>query len=186
MQKQQNPAAAITVPVRMDAKIFRRFAVFDTLRRQRRWVMPVVFAGILLVFAALCFASYPRDGALLLGSVLTLVALGLPGVYFGGFFHSLHQQCRAQALQTPRLVYCVRLGADLEVGNEKEGAAHYAWEKLFGVFRTDDAVYIYLLPNKAFLLPAAQIEQGADAAWALCCAALPPQKCHDMRTRRQK
>ena len=34
----------ITVPVKLDAKTFKRFSRFDMLRLRKRWVRPVVFA----------------------------------------------------------------------------------------------------------------------------------------------
>lgn len=91
--KSKNKESTIIVPVRIDRKIFQDFSVFDTLVRQRRWQRPLVFALILLFFAVLCFAQVgKREGAILLGSVLTVVGLGLPAVYFGMFFYSVRQQ----------------------------------------------------------------------------------------------
>ena len=48
---------ALTVHVRMDARIFRRFALFDTFIRQRKWKAPVLFLAIFVAFSAVAFAS---------------------------------------------------------------------------------------------------------------------------------
>ena len=47
----------LSVPVQIDADIFRDFAAFDVLQRQKRWRRPLVFALAMLVFAVICFAQ---------------------------------------------------------------------------------------------------------------------------------
>lgn len=82
----------ISVSVQMTQKNFRDFRVFDVFRHQKAWKRPLIFAVILLTSAAICLSQVgKREGALLLTVVLTVVALGLPGVYFGTFFHQLSQ-----------------------------------------------------------------------------------------------
>ena len=43
----------LTVMVHIDGRLFRNFALFDTFRRQRKWVSPALFAAI-----ALCFLGW--------------------------------------------------------------------------------------------------------------------------------
>ena len=50
----------ITIPVRLDAATFRSFAIFDTLKRQKRWKSPAIFAAILMASAIVCFAMNSR------------------------------------------------------------------------------------------------------------------------------
>ena len=50
----------LSVPVQIDADIFRDFAAFDVLQRQKRWRRPLVFALAMLVFAVICFAQAGR------------------------------------------------------------------------------------------------------------------------------
>ena len=58
----------ITIPVRLDAATFRGFAIFDTLKRQKRWKSPAIFAAILMASAIVCFAMNSKaDQAVLLG-----------------------------------------------------------------------------------------------------------------------
>ena len=67
--------------------VFRRFAVFDTLYRQRRWRGPVLFAAIMLFFAAVCLSQVGKlEQAWLVGGILLVVGAGLPCVYFASFF----------------------------------------------------------------------------------------------------
>ena len=46
-----------TIPVKLDAKTFRRFSFFDTLKLRKRWVRPVIFALILIAFAVVALLS---------------------------------------------------------------------------------------------------------------------------------
>lgn len=183
--KAKTTETTITVPVRIDRKIFQDFSVFDTLVRQRRWQRPLVFALILLFFAVLCFAQVgKRDGAVLLGGVLAVVGLGLPLVYFGMFFYSVKQQAARMGLSRMKDAYRVELGADgvcmHPAGSQDKAdqAERHAWGEVYGAWRTENALYLYVGPARAYILPADQIPGGADAAWTLLGSVLPAEKLH--------
>ena len=92
----------LSVPVQVNTEIFRDFAAFDVWTRQKRWQRPLVFALILLAGAVICFSQVgKREGAVLLGSVLTLVGLGLPAVYVTMFFQSVNRQAKVCACAPP-------------------------------------------------------------------------------------
>ena len=78
----------MTIEVNLSGPEFRRFTVFDLLRRRKQWRGPALFALILGLSAAVCFTRAPARGAVLLGSVLLGVGLGVPCVYFAFFFSS--------------------------------------------------------------------------------------------------
>src|SRR5699024_4931320 len=128
-----------------------------------------------------------REGAALLGGVLTAVALGLPLVYFGMFFRSVSLQAKKMGLSTPKSVYRVELGPD-GVGmwpagqqDKAQPAASHDWESVYGAWRTAQAVYLYITATHAYLLPAEEIPGGADAAWTLLGEHLPAEKLHVTR-----
>ncbi len=61
----------LIIPARINAGVFRRFALYDTFVRQGRWRSPALFAGILGAAAAVCLLMRQRrEGADLLGGVL--------------------------------------------------------------------------------------------------------------------
>ena len=61
----------LIIPARINAGVFRRFALYDTFVRQGRWRSPALFAGILGAAAAVCLLMRQRrEGAALLGGVL--------------------------------------------------------------------------------------------------------------------
>ena len=80
------------IDVILSENLFRRFTLFDILQRRKMWRSPVIFASILSGCAIICFIMHHVDGAVLLGSVLLAVGLGMPAVYFSTFFTSLYKE----------------------------------------------------------------------------------------------
>lgn len=176
---------SITVDVIIDDKIFRKFAIFDNLYRQRRWIPPVVFASIMAAFACVCFAMRGlAEQAVMLGCVLLLIGLGLPAVHMWSFFKSIEAQIKSHKLQKPRLVYSLRLSGDpdgVSVTSPAGESAQYKWVGMYGAYRVSGCAYLYVANNKAFLLPDGQTEGGSDALWSLLADMLPAEKMHDRR-----
>lgn len=180
--------SVLSVPVQLDAGMFRDFAAFDVLRRQKRWQRPLVFAVLMLAFAVVCFTQVGvREGAALVGGVMAVIGLGLPLVYFVMFFRSVNQQARKMGLTTPKDVYRVELGAEgvrmWPAGrqDQQEAAARHSWAELYGAWRTPEAIYLYINRTQAYLLPAEQIPGGAQAAWMMLADHLPAEKLHIAR-----
>lgn len=171
----------IQIPVRLNAADFQDFALFDTMSHQKRWVRPVVFAGLLLVFACACFAlGRIRAQGALLGLVLTAVGVGLPLVYFFHFFRSVRR--RAALLDPAKVVYTVRLGQEGVSWRGADGTAETTpWEQVDSAWRQSGAVYLYVQKNRAYLLPAGQANTGDDHLWAFLCAHLPAGRVHEGR-----
>ena len=170
-------SSEITVPVRMSARDFRRFAVFNTLRHRRAWVRPLVFALIFSALAAVCFVSgRPQSG--LLGAVLLACGLGLPLVWLGTFFAQLSAQAKKNGLRQPRLVYTVKLRR-LGVHIAKEGSdLEVPWDKMYAACRVRGAVYLYVTPERAFLLPDGQADVAPEDVWAALTRHMPQGRCH--------
>lgn len=156
-----------TIPVRLDAKTFRRFSYFDTLKLRKRWVRPVVFALILIAFAAVALVSRkPQSG--MIAAVLLAVGLGLPLVYFGSFFSTVNMQVARYALDRPHRVYTVVLNADgVHVTNSQkaEAAVHVPWKEVQAAFRVKGCIYLYINAARAFLLPDGQGSAPQEEIW---------------------
>lgn len=153
----------MTIDVELSGAEFRRFTIFDVLRRRKQWRGPVTFAAILGLSAAVCFSLAPRQGAALLGNVLLTVGLGVPCVYFAFFFSSMHRQIRQQGLTRPQHVYTVKLGEEITASNGRE-TANYPWKKIHGAYRVPTAIYLYVSPARALILPASCMED-MDEVW---------------------
>lgn len=168
----------MTIEATLTEEIFRRFTMFDMMRRRKVWRSPVTFASIMSVSAAICFLMHHVDGAILLGSVLLIVGLGMPAVYFISFASSLRKQILQQGLKRPRVFYtlCLTEKADgIGIRNEKE-QANYKWKQVHHVYRDTIATYLYMTPQRAFILPHTCTEDDGAQLWALLERKLPKQK----------
>ena len=167
------------IDVYLTEALFRRFTMFDILKRRKMWRSPVTFASILGGCACVCFIMHHVDGAVLLGSVLLAVGLGMPAVYFSTFFSSLHQEIKKQDLKTPRLVYTLELTDKPDgifIRNKKEKAT-YKWEQVFHVYQDGNATYLFLTAMRGFILPHDCIPSGSDALWSLLTNQLSAERC---------
>ena len=157
-----------TIPVKLDAKTFRRFSYFDTLRLRKRWVRPVVFALILIAFAVVALVS-GRAQAGLLAAVLMAVGLGLPLVWFGTWLSQVNLQVAQRGLDAPKRVYTVVLDFDgVQVTNDQrqESPLRVPWKDVQAAFRAKDCVYLYVTAARAFLLPGGQADAPDGDVWA--------------------
>lgn len=166
------------IPVNLTEEVFRRFTIFDVLKRRKAWRPPVVFASIMGVSAAICYWMNHVDGAILLGNVLLTIGLGMPIVYFTTFFSSLRKQVLKHGLSRPQLVYTLELTHKAEgivVSNEKEQAV-YQWKQVFHVYRDTIATYLFMTPDRGFILPHTCIEEGPDELWKLLEKKIPKER----------
>lgn len=168
----------MTIEVLLSGAEFRRFTIFDLLRRRKQWRGPVLFALILGVSAAICYTRAGTQGAVFLGNVLLGIGLGLPCLYFAYFFSSLNRQIRQQGLTRPQHVYTVTLsdkkkGITAENGRE---TLEYEWKSVHHAYRNLTATYLYLTAQRALILPHTCME-NPDALWELLTKKLPKEKC---------
>ena len=166
------------IDVILSEALFRRFTMFDILKRRKMWRSPVTFASILGGCACICFIMHHVDGAVLLGSVLLAVGLGMPAVYFSTFFSSLRKEIKNQKLKTPRQVYTLELTKEANgifIRNKTEKAT-YKWEQVFHVYRDKNATYLFLTAARGFILPHECIPESADALWELITSLLSEKK----------
>lgn len=170
---------SITVPVHLDAKTFRTFAWFDTVKRPKRWRMPLVFAVIFTVFACVAFAMRGRaDGATLLGVVLLVVGLGIPGAYFLSFYLSVRGQIKRFGLKEPRYAYTLTLSEQgVKIATDKE-QDDYTWDRISAAYRRNSCIYLYVEERRAYLLPKGQEDGQQDAIWTLVREQLPAERIH--------
>ena len=166
------------IDVILSEALFRHFTMFDILKRRKMWRSPVIFASILSGCACVCYIMHHVDGAVMLGTVLLAVGLGMPAVYFSTFFSSLHKEIKSQNLKTPRQVYTLELTdtADGIFIRNKTDKATYKWEQVFHVYRDKNATYLFLTAARGFILPHDCVPEGADALWALVTSMLPENR----------
>ena len=172
----------IVIPVKLDAKTFRRFGWFNVFILRKQWVRPAVFAAILTGFAVAALLSRKSE-SLLIAGVLLAVGLGLPLVYIGSFLTQINRQVKRYGLKSPRAVYTVRLSPDaMRVTNDqkKEAPLEAAWKDAWAAYRVRGCIYLYAAPARAFLLPDGQADADTDAVWAYLSARMG-DRCRDRR-----
>ena len=175
MRNEHEPADrkdAIIVPVRLDQKTFRRFAVFDALTVRKQGRRPLVFALILMAsaFAALLLR---KEQSGVIAAVLFVIGLGLPIVYIGTFLSQINVQAERFRLGDGRKVYTVTLtddGITVQNHQKEEEILHLEWKDIWKAWRRKGCIYLYVTREKAFLLPAGQANVPDETLWAFCCA----------------
>ncbi|MBE5798964.1 MAG: hypothetical protein E7321_03320 [Clostridiales bacterium] len=170
----------LTAHVRINARIFRRFALFDTFRLKRRWISPAVFSVIFLVFSFACMAS-GKDQAQLIGTVLQFVGIGLPLCYVLAFLVQVHDQCKRLGLKVLRPAYTLNFAdSELRIINDmaQEPEVKLAYTSLHGVWRGSGAYYIYAAPARAFILPDGQYPLSPAQMWDFFKGKLKPGTLH--------
>jgi len=169
----------IRVDVKVSAKLFRRFALFDAFVRQRRWVSPTVFAGIFFFFALLAFLLRSRaEQAVLLACVLLGVGVVLPCVYFFSYLLSVRTQIVKMKLARPRTAYTLLIGPEGLEATVGKNNRLFPWAQMHAAYRRADCTYLYVSAKQGFLLPHDQIAEGPDALWRLLSAFMPPAALH--------
>ena len=174
----------ITVHVRINARIFRRFAMYDTFRVQRRWRAPALFAAILAFFAAVCHTLTGRAQSAMIGNVLLIVGLGLPLAYVLHFLVQVHDQCSRLGLRQLRPAYTLNMEESrLRILNDmlKEPEVSLPWDTLHGVWRSEFAFYIYATPSRTFIVPDGQYAPKPAELYDFFKAHLPQGNLHGKR-----
>lgn len=170
----------IVVESIIDAKTFSDFAWFDLLRVQGRWRRPALFAAFFILLAILAFSRSGKvDQAPLLGGVLLVVGIGLPLVYFGGFFLSVRKQRRSFSGKEPS--YRVELdetGIIVTKGSQK---AQYAWGSITSAWRIRRSVCLYVDARHAFLIPLSDGDPLCRTAWELITQNVDASRIHNHR-----
>ena len=156
----------ITVDAAIDGKTFSEFALFDVMRRQRRWLRPLLFAAFFTVLSLLAFSRRGQaEQAAFLAWVLLAVGLLLPLVYLLSFFLSVRRQSRAMDPAKP--VYTLELTEQGLRVRKGEQTLQAAWKDLSAAVRLKHSLCLYTDARHAFLLPRACGEERFDAAWRL-------------------
>lgn len=170
----------LTAHVKINAAVFRRFALFDTFRLKRRWVSPAVFSVILIAFSFAAMIS-GKQQAQMIGTLLQLIGIGLPLAYVLHFLLQIHDQCRRLGLKTLRPAYTLNFAEkELRVINDMtpEPEVKLTYASLHGVWRVNGAFYIYAAPARAFILPDGQYPLSPAAMWDTLSARLPKGALH--------
>ena len=154
MSKKNDNENSITITCNITGDDFVRFAKYDTFKRKKAWKSPVFFALIMTGFALICYTVLrDREQSSLLGTVLLAVGLVVPSVWYFMYMRSLREQVKKIGLRTSKAQYFVMFSPDrIHVSKGKE-TADYLWENVYMLVYDKDVSYLYVDPQRAFLLP---------------------------------
>lgn len=172
-------AKTISIPVKLDEKTFRRFARFDMLILRKKWVRPAVFSAILIVFAVIALLTRKEQSGMI-AAVLLAVGIGLPLVYIGTFLSQVNMHAVRAGLKPARSVYTLTLseaGIRIENNQKKEASQDLSWSSACQAFRKKNCIYLYVTPQKAFLLPGGQASVPDEELWDFMKKHLGAEKC---------
>ena len=169
---------ALKIDVTVTASIFRRFALFNAFIKQRRWISPVIFACLMTGFACIAIIAKDRSNqAMLLFYVLLSIGFLLPLVYVFGYLISVNTQIKAMKLSaSPRYVYTLSLDLNSIEAVVNEARQVYSWRDIHAVYKKNDCTYLYVSPQRAFLLP--NDHPDTEALWEMLRKAVPPRALH--------
>lgn len=177
----------MSIPVVLGEKSFKDFLIFDTMKRQKRWKAPVSLAVCLYLLATLCFATQETyDWAATVGSILIVITVLIPTNYFRSFHASSKEQTKRMNLSSPRLVYKIHLengtrGIQYYYPDEEAPAGSYTWDCITGAWRTKNAIYLYVTPEQALLIPDNNKSQNFEDIWNLITTNLDKPRIHNSR-----
>lgn len=171
----------LVIQSKITPEVFREFALFDTMYRQKRYRSPLLFAAILTVFACICFTQQGRrEQAILLGAVLLTVGLGLPTAYILFFLYSVHKKSKQLNLKDAPTAYTVKLSPKAMAVTAGEQRAEYAWKDVVAVYRIKHSTCVYVSASRAYLLPVSE-QREENERWDLISQHIPPEKRNDLR-----
>lgn len=180
----------ILISVKLSARIFKNFAVFNATRRQRHWLLPVGIAVFCFIFsvASFMFQETLSWGASL-GSILSAVTVLIPLWYFRSFYSGIDKQIEKMNLKEPRHVYTIELSEAATESirffypGEKHPAETFSWKSIEGAWRTDHAIYIYVNPERALLIPDIIKNLDQNNLWNFLEKQLGTDKMHNCKKR---
>lgn len=173
------------IPVHLNSKLFRQFAIFDGIKRTKRLRGLFAFSALTISAGALAFflGEGVEEGASTLVIILVGIGVLLPVLYLGTFMRSIRYQIRRFGLDKGRHVYTLNLSPQpdgIKIQGDGEEVAH-AWKDIFALYRLDGCMYLYVHPRQAFLLPEVQITAGAENLWTMLKQQIASEKVFDQR-----
>ena len=120
---------------------------------------------------------------MLLGTILLVLGVGMPLVWYLSYEHSLHVQAKKMGLlKAPRRVYTLVFAEEgIQISQDLgKTFTPLSWGSVTAVYRRPDITYLYA-GERAWLLPHSQIREGEGALRALLARRLPPEALHDVK-----
>ena len=173
------------IPVMMGEKNFKDYIKFDVLTRQKKQKKPFRLFFAFYMAATLCYALQDTvEVAFVFGSIFVIAGVFIPTNFFRTFTNSMNEQTKKMKLSPPREVYTIHLssrtnGISYDYPDDKRIAGEFAWKEALGVWKTRNAIYLYVTETQALLIPMNNPNLDYDGIWAFIKSNLAPDKVHE-------
>ena len=170
---------------------FKRFAEFNARYIQKKFTRPLMIGGAGFLGSLISFASQNSfDEAFAIGTILFVIAFLVPMNFFSTFNKTVKEQTARMQIEKPRHVYTIELegksdGIRYYHAGEKKIAGQFSWKSITGVWRASKAIYLYVEPERALLIPEGTKDVNLDQLWKFFCRQAGEEKCHDFRSKEE-
>lgn len=172
-----------STPIILNEKQFKDFITFDNMKKQKRWKKTISLAACLFLAATMFFAfqeSYEWAGTV--GGIICCFTVLIPVHYFNSYNNAVKKQVEKMKLDPPRQVYSIRLsdssnGIMFYYPDEKNYAGRYTWANVDSVWKTKNAIYLYVTKQQALIIPNTINEY--DDVWAFIQSKLDKLQIHE-------
>lgn len=177
----------LSIPVILSEKQFKDFIVYDSMTKNKRYKTTLSIAVLLFTLATLCFASQEQlPAAEIIGNILIVFTVLIPTNYARTFQNSVKSQTEKMALNPPRQVYTINLstsaaGIHYFYPNEKTAAGQFSWKSVDGAYRTRHAIYLYVTPQQALIIPNTIQAPDYETIWNFIKGNLTAKQIHESK-----
>lgn len=153
---------SVTVHSMLNATVFSDFSYFHNfILGGRRYGF--IFSIILLTLIAFMNLF---TGSVPMFLISIGLAVGVPLFYFLFYRRTLLNQIHANQLETDREAYTLTIDNRGVTASTSTEQMTYPWNKIFRFYRTNHYFYIYIIKNRAFILPVKDMKGCApDYLW---------------------
>lgn len=148
----------IVVATRMTREVFYDFGRFHNYRAFHRYLRMLLIPLFMFLLAFLNL----KEGRPEFSVLVLILGILFPVISVLNSRRSLKSQMNQMKLGDTQghVVYNIKLSEDgIDIQNRNEHL-HIAWDKLLRAYILDQYCYLYILKNKAFILPYKNIQSG--------------------------
>ncbi|MDD3430063.1 MAG: YcxB family protein [Oscillospiraceae bacterium] len=164
---------SISIDSLLSKKDYLNFCRFRSYYLNKASRNLLVFPLLLALFAIMNFVLKNT----VLGWILLVLALLIPLWMSLSLRGYAIKEAKNFGLEKPRVVYSFRLNNEaIHVENNHE-KADYQWSQVWKLFRTKQYFYLYMTPQRAFIIPIEGMESGEEEQlWTLAGQRMAAEK----------
>ncbi len=179
----------LSIPVSLNEKQFKDFIMYDSMTKNKRYKTTLSITIMLFTLATLCFASQESlPAAEMAGNILIIFTVLIPTNYVRTFQNSIKSQTEKMCLNPARHVYTINLstsssGIHYFYPKESTAAGQFSWKAVDGAYKTRHAIYLYVTPQQALIIPDTIQSPDYDTIWRFIKGNLDKKQIHEEKSK---